>query len=202
MLFAASPDLFQGAFANEESAHPSRSASASISSVSVPDDVYANIPKKDDFGRDQLAMFRRWNPDPVGLHETNLKAINPMLARVVRRAQADHPEVLFVIGSGRRDAKQQREAVAWGWSKTLYSPHRSGNAVDLWPLDPQGRVLFDKPSHSRVNAAMRQAAASLGVSIRWGGHFQSFKDTDRSHFELVSNAPEHARRTRGFLPER
>ncbi len=200
LLFAASVSLVLSALAKVKSAYPPRFPLASNSPFSGRDDVYANIPEKDEFGRDQLAMFRQWNPDPVGLHEANLKAINPMLAKVVRRAKADHPGLLFVIGSGRRDDKQQRKAVAWGWSKTLDSPHRSGNAVDLWPLDAQGRVLFDPSTHGRISAAMRQAAAKLGVSIRWGGHFHGFKDMDRSHFELVSDHSRHVRRARLLAP--
>ncbi|WP_210381481.1 hypothetical protein, partial [Microvirga zambiensis] len=34
-----------------------------------PGGVYAKIPARDEFGRDQLAMFRAWNPDPLGNHE-------------------------------------------------------------------------------------------------------------------------------------
>lgn len=155
-----------------------------------PGDVYANIPEKDEFGRDQLAMFREWNPDPVGNHEANLEAINPSLARVVRKAQADNPELRFVIGSGKRDYGLQRKAFAWGWSKTQGGPHQSGDAVDLWPLDADGRVSFDPRTLSRVGAVMRKAAAELGVPIRWGGNFHSFRDRDRSHFELAPD-PRH-----------
>jgi peptidoglycan LD-endopeptidase CwlK len=150
-----------------------------------PSGVYAKIPARDEFGRDQLAMFRAWNPDPVGNHEANLRAIHPALARVVRKAQADNPDLHFVIGSGKRDDKQQRKAMAWGWSRMLDSPHRSGNAVDLWPLDREGRVTFDPPTQNRIAAAFGKAATELGVPIRWGGHFHGFKDRDRSHFELV-----------------
>jgi cell wall-associated NlpC family hydrolase len=130
-------------------------------------------------------MFRVWNPDPVGNHEANLLTLNPALVRVVRKAQADNAGLRFVIGSGRRNGRLQRMAVAWGWSRTRHSPHRSGNAVDLWPLDRAGRVVFDPQAQNRIAAALRQAAAELGVPIRWGGRFHGFKDMDRSHFELV-----------------
>src|SRR4051812_43723209 len=53
-----------------------------------PGGVYTRIPARDEFGRDQLAMFRAWNPDPAGNHAANLRAIRPALARVVREAQA------------------------------------------------------------------------------------------------------------------
>jgi hypothetical protein len=150
-----------------------------------PGGVYTKIPAGDEFGRDQLGMFREWNPDPVGHHKANLEALNPLLARVVRKAQADNPRLRFVIGSGKRDGRHQRMAVAWGWSKTQDSPHQSGDAVDLWPLDGEGRVYFDPQTQNRIAFALKNAAAELGVPIRWGGHFHGFKDLDRSHFELA-----------------
>jgi peptidoglycan L-alanyl-D-glutamate endopeptidase CwlK len=155
------------------------------SSIYGPGGVYAKIPARDEFGRDQLVMFREWNPDPVGSHQANLRALNPILARVVGKAQDDNPTRRFVIGSGKRDGRLQRMAVAWGWSRTQDSLHRSGNAVDLWPLDQEGRVSFDRIAQNQVADAMKRAAAELGVSIRWGGHFHSFKNSDRSHFELT-----------------
>ncbi|RDI52584.1 peptidoglycan L-alanyl-D-glutamate endopeptidase CwlK [Microvirga subterranea] len=129
-------------------------------------------------------MFRVWNPDPLGHHEANLRSLNPVLAKVVLKAQADNPSLHFVIGSGRRGAKLQRRAVAWGWSRTHDSLHRSGDAVDLWPLDQEGRIYFDPGIQTRIAAAVTKAAAGLGVPIRWGGHFHGFKNMDRSHFEL------------------
>lgn len=151
-----------------------------------PGGVYARIPAKDEFGRDQLAMFREWNPDPLANHEANLRALHPTLAKVVRKAQADNPGLPFVIGSGRRDRKLQRRAVAWGWSMTRASAHRSGKAVDLWPLDPQGRVIFDPGVQNRIATALKRAASELGVALRWGGQFHGYKHMDRSHFELAS----------------
>ena len=150
-----------------------------------PDGVYAKIPARDEFGRDQIAMFHAWNPDPVGQHQANLRALNPILAEIVRKAQADNPGQRFVIGSGKRNGRLQRMALAWGWSRTQSSPHQSGDAVDLWPLDREGKVVFDRAAQNRIASAMKKAAAELGVSLRWGGHFHSFKNADRSHFELV-----------------
>ncbi len=131
-------------------------------------------------------MFLEWNPDPLANHDANLHALRPILAKVVRKAQADNPDLPFVIGSGKRGRKLQRRAVAWGWSMTRASSHRSGKAVDLWPLDREGRVTFDPAAQNRVAAALKQAANELGVSLRWGGHFHGYKHMDRSHFELVS----------------
>lgn len=184
-LASTRPGLAQEASASAAAADRRGIADAHRWPSYGPGDVYANVPETDDRGRDQIAMFRAWNPDPVGSHEANLAAINPVLARVVRKAQADNPRLRFVIGSGKRDARLQRAAVAWGWSRTRASPHQSGDAVDLWPLDAFGRVDFDPALQNRVGAAMKKAAAELGVPLRWGGGFQSFKHRDRSHFELV-----------------
>jgi hypothetical protein len=151
-----------------------------------PSGVYARIPARDEFGRDQLSMFRAWNPDPIGSEDLNLKALNPRLAAVVRKMRADHPELRFVIGSGRRDRRLQQLAFAWGWSRTRNGSHQTGDAVDIWPLDPQGRVYFDPVAQNRIGAAMTKAAADLGLRVRWGGKFHGFKDGDRSHFELAS----------------
>lgn len=148
--------------------------------------VYARIPIRDERGRDQIPMFRSWNPDPIGNHEANLRALDPILAKIVRRAQTELPNLRFVIGSGRRDRDQQGQAVAWGWSRTKSSPHRSGRAVDLWPLDREGRVVFDPALQNQIAAAMRMAASDTGVRLRWGGHFGRYKDKDRSHFELAT----------------
>jgi peptidoglycan LD-endopeptidase CwlK len=170
---------------HEQAAGPKRVTDRASRSIYRPAGVYANIPARDEFGRDQLAMFRVWNPDPLGQHEANLRAITPALATMVRRTQADNPSLRFVIGSGRRDGNRQRQAVAWGWSKTLDSPHRSGNAVDLWPLDDEGQVTFDPAVQTRIASAVRKAATELGVPIRWGGRFHRYKGMDRSHFELA-----------------
>lgn len=163
-----------------------RAAAAMEAALLGPGAVYANIPPTDEHGRDQLAMFREWNPDPVGRHQANLQAIRPALARVIRKVQADEPDLRFVIGSGLRSDAVQRRALAWGWSATPHSAHQAGLAVDLWPLDPQGRVIFDSAVQNRIAAAMKKAAAASGVTIRWGGTFRGYKHRDRSHFELVA----------------
>jgi peptidoglycan L-alanyl-D-glutamate endopeptidase CwlK len=148
--------------------------------------AYARIPVHDEFGREQIPMFRAWNPDPVANHQAKLRELDPVLARIVLDAQNAMPDLRFVIGSGRRDRAAQRQAVAWGWSRTRSTAHRSGRAVDLWPLDPEGHVIFDPALQSRIAATMKRAASAAGVRIRWGGHFRGYKHKDRSHFELAS----------------
>ncbi|KUL94517.1 hypothetical protein DK26_16315 [Bosea sp. WAO] len=151
----------------------------------VPE-AYARIPVYDEFGRDQISMFLAWNPDPIANHGRNLRALDPILARIVVNAQAAMPDLRFVIGSGRRDRAQQRQAVIWGWSMTRSTAHRSGRAVDLWPLDAHGHVVFEIALQNRIAAAMKAAASKAGAHLRWGGHFRGYKHQDRSHFELVA----------------
>lgn len=155
-----------------------------------PGDVYANIPPIDDRGRRQLPMFNRWNPDPIGNHERNLRSVQPQLAAVVRKAQADNPGLRFVVGSGLRNWDQQRQAESWGWSprahpfaaSTSLRKHLDGKAVDLWPLDENGRVTFSPALQSRVAQAMTRASRELGVGVSWGGAWRRKKDP--THFEL------------------
>ena len=148
-----------------------------------PGDVYANIPEKDSRGEDQIAKFIKWNPDPVGNHEKNLNSVDTSLASVIRKAQADNPDLKFVVGSGKREADQQDDAVKAGWSKTQDSNHLRGEAVDLWPLDEKGRVIFDPKKQAAIGAAIKKAAAEAGVKINWGGDWKGFKDLP--HFEVA-----------------
>jgi peptidoglycan L-alanyl-D-glutamate endopeptidase CwlK len=184
-IAATAAALIGSALAVEAAEIPDR-ASGAGSEPYGPLGIFARIPKRDEFGRDQLAMFRAWNPDPIGAQEPSLDALNPQLAAVVRKMRASNPELRFVVGSGRRDRRQQQLAFAWGWSRTRFSSPQTGNAVDLWPLDLLGRVYFDRAAQNRIGEATRKAAAELGVRIRWGGNFHGFRDRDRSHFELAS----------------
>src|SRR5215212_5276082 len=80
---------------------PSRAPSGTPpSEIYGPGEVYARVPARDEYGRDQLAMFRAWSPDPVGHHEASLKTLDSGLAAVIRKAQSDNPNLRFVIGSG------------------------------------------------------------------------------------------------------
>ncbi|RWB64374.1 MAG: hypothetical protein EOQ48_01785 [Mesorhizobium sp.] len=149
---------------------------------SVPK-AYSKIPRQDSQGEDQIAKFMKWNSDPVANHEANLAQLKPNLQSVIRRAQ-EISGVKFVIGSGVRDAEQQEEAVRWGWSKTEESDHLHGDAVDLWPLDKDGAVVFEPKLQAQVVKAMKQAAKEAGVKLDIGADWKRFKDLP--HFALKS----------------
>jgi hypothetical protein len=154
-----------------------------------PNGVYANIPVKDDKGRDQLPMFTRWNPDPVGNEAANLKQINPDMQKVIARARADNPDLKFVLGNGKRSAVDQDWAKSVGWSQVGSkdggdaSVHMKGNAADLWALDGNNRVTFDPAAQSKVTAAIKTAAKEEGVKLNAG---DDWRHPDKPHFELAS----------------
>lgn len=176
------------AAAGRQTAEPA--ASPHVGEVYGPGAVYANIPLVDDRGRDQLAMFRTWNPDPIGNHERNLAGVRPELAAVVRKALADNPGLHFVVGSGVRSMGEQAQAERWGWSPArggglgaALRKHIDGAAVDLWPLDRQNRVTFSPGPQQQVAAAVLRAGRELGVALSWGGQWRHRKDP--THIELV-----------------
>src|SRR6185437_12368714 len=76
----------------------------SVAPAAGPNNVYGNIPAKDDKGNDQIAQFMRWNNDPVGNSSAKLAEVNPDLQRVVEQAQRDNPGLHFVVGNGKRTA--------------------------------------------------------------------------------------------------
>lgn len=148
-------------------------------------DVYSLIPDEDEAGRaGQVEKFKAWNPDPIGNHERNLSSVKPQLQDVIRKAQEDNPGLRFVVASGARDNAQQDVAKRNGWSPfgiAAHSKHGSGEAADVWPLDEQGRVVFEKGRQAAIGAAIKKAAADLGVPLQWGG---DWKKADLPHFEV------------------
>lgn len=146
-------------------------------------DPYSKIPATDSRGEDQIAKFREWNSDPIGNHEDNLAQLKPGLQSVIRRAQ-ELAGVRFVVGSGVRDEALQAKAVEWGWSQTEDSDHLHGDAVDLWPIDADGAVVFDKKLQTQIVKAMKAAAKEAGVTLDIGADWKGFKDLP--HFALKS----------------
>jgi peptidoglycan LD-endopeptidase CwlK len=136
-------------------------------------DPYALIPDVDDQGRPgQKAKFAQWNNDPIGNSDKLLASVHPDLQAVVKRAQADNPDLHFVVALGKSTAEQQNQAKDWGWSQIgagPQAPHMQGVAVDLWPVDAQGRVHFDPAEQAKINAAMQKASQELKLNVRWGG---------------------------------
>lgn len=112
--------------------------------------------------------------------EDRLTGVHPDLVRVVRRALELSP-IDFAVTEGRRTKERQAVLVKDGASRTMNSRHITGHAVDLAPIIG-GTISWAWPPFHRLAAAVKQAAAELGVRIVWGGDWVTFKDGP--HFEL------------------
>lgn len=112
--------------------------------------------------------------------EANLVGVHPDLVAVVRRALEISP-VDFSVVEGVRTVSRQKQMVSSGASTTMNSRHITGHAVDLAPY-VGGRMRWDWPLFYPLADAVKAAAHELGVAIKWGGDWVSFKDGP--HFEL------------------
>ncbi|EPE4188427.1 M15 family metallopeptidase [Yersinia enterocolitica] len=112
--------------------------------------------------------------------ENNLYGVHPDLVRVVRLALS-HSTLDFSVIEGLRDPVRQQELVNRGKSQTLNSRHLTGHAVDLAPWVNNTIPWEDWPAFAMVADAMKQAAATLGIPLTWGG---DWKMRDGPHFEL------------------
>lgn len=163
--------------------HPDVQVASLDPSVGLPEarDPYSLIPERDSRGEDQRAKFREWNSDPFANEASNLEGVRSELQSVIKRAR----EIAgnnFVLGSGKRDPELQKKAVSWGWSGTEDSDHLGGGAADLWPVDDQGNVIFDRNRQGGIAEAMKQAAQELGVQLDVGA---DWRKKDMPHFGLV-----------------
>ena len=87
------------------------------------------------------------------------------------------------IIEGLRSQERQNELVAKGASKTKYSKHIQGKAVDVapYPIDWKDRDRFHY-----MGGMVRGIGQQLGVNIRWGGDWDSDGETkDNSFDDLV-----------------
>lgn len=109
-----------------------------------------------------------------------LSGVHPDLVRVVKRAIEITP-VDFAVLEGVRSKSRQEQLVKAGASQTMNSRHLTGHAVDLGAY-VCGSVRWDWPLYHKIAAAVKQAAAELGVPLEWGGDWRTFKDGP--HFQL------------------
>lgn len=126
-----------------------------------------------------------------------LSGVNPALQSIVTLASA-RCDVPFTSIEGLRSQARQRQLVASGASKTLNSRHLTGHAVDLWPLDENGKTLPSDAAFKAGSVAAREASARLwrdlraiaavmkavaaerGIALEWGGDW----GWDAPHFQL------------------
>ena len=103
-----------------------------------------------------------------------LKGVHPDLVKVVKRAIELTP-IDFTVLEGLRTKERQAQLVAKGASKTMNSRHLTGDAVDIAPL-VDGKVTWDWKYYNQIAPIIKQAAKELGVTVEWGGDWQSFRD--------------------------
>lgn len=131
--------------------------------------------------------------------DSKLAGVHPKLAAVIREASL-RSSVPFTVIEGVRSKARQASLVAAGASKTQNSRHLTGHAVDLWPLNSEGKPLPSDAAFPRGSNEARAASAALwaglrsiavtvkevaremGVQIEWGGDWEKFKDGP--HFQL------------------
>ena len=92
-----------------------------------------------------------------------LKGVKPELVNVLNELV----KIMDVtIIEGLRTEARQMELLAQGKSKTKYSKHLEGKAVDLapYPIDWEDRDRFHY-----MGGMIRGIAKQLNVSVRWGG---------------------------------
>lgn len=138
-----------------------------------------------------------------------LAGVDPRLVRVIERA-LQISKVDFKVICGVRTLAEQKALYAQGRTKpgkivtwTLNSRHLPdpktglGRAVDLLPAPYDWKLEDDKSTpeiddaFAKVAVAMYQAAADLGIAIRWGANWDGDKiwrekgEGDNPHFELL-----------------
>lgn len=111
---------------------------------------------------------------------TNLVGVHPDLVKVIRAADviATAKGVPFIVIEGVRTMARQRELLAQKKTQTLKSRHITGHAVDL--MEAGGTWPF--AIYKRIAECVKEAAASVGVPIEWGGDWLTLKDGP--HFQL------------------
>ena len=109
-----------------------------------------------------------------------LKGVKPELVNVLNELV----KIMDVtIIEGLRSQERQNELVAKGASKTKYSKHIEGKAVDLAPYPINWK---DRERFHYMGGMVRGIGKQLNVNIRWGGDWDSDGEIkDNSFDDLV-----------------
>jgi peptidoglycan L-alanyl-D-glutamate endopeptidase CwlK len=113
--------------------------------------------------------------------------VDERLQRVFQRAQdlAWQEGIRFTITDkgGVRDVETQRKLFRAGFSKTMNSNHLRGWAMDIAPLDENGKINWnDKKAYERIDQLMFQAAEELGV--KFSAEHNQIKSWDPGHYSI------------------
>ena len=109
--------------------------------------------------------------------KSRLKGVKPELVNVLNELV----KIMDVtIIEGLRTEERQKQLVASGASKTKFSKHLEGKAVDLapYPIDWEDRDRFHY-----MGGMIRGIAKQLNVNVRWGGDWDSDGETKDNGFD-------------------
>lgn len=109
-----------------------------------------------------------------------METLHPDLQRVLVEAIKYKD---FTVLQGHREKADQDAAYSRGLSKLKW-PHSRHNskpsrAVDIAPYPVDWK---DNEAFAELAGVIKTVAAQLGIKVRWGGNWASFRD--RPHFEL------------------
>lgn len=109
-----------------------------------------------------------------------LSGVHQNLVTVLTIA-AERPPFPFIITEGMRTQERQRQLVQAGASWTMRSRHLTGHAADVAPMI-DGQVRWDWPLFDRLAAHILAVAATIDISVEWGGTWRTHPDGP--HFQL------------------
>ncbi|MDR1552565.1 MAG: M15 family metallopeptidase [Prevotellaceae bacterium] len=112
------------------------------------------------------------------LHKERLEGVNESLVDITEKA-VEQLNFDVTVSEGLRTIETQQKYVAEGKSKTMYSKHITGYAVDLYPI-VNGSI--DNTKFEQLAAEMKKQAALQCAIIEWGGDWKTF--IDKPHFQL------------------
>jgi peptidoglycan L-alanyl-D-glutamate endopeptidase CwlK len=104
----------------------------------------------------------------------NMRGVYPPLIGICYRALSLSPHD-FGITEGLRTEERQRKLLADGKSTTMKSYHLRGAAVDF-AVFIDGKITWEAAYYKTVSAAFKTAALEYGLTITWGGDWESFFD--------------------------
>ena len=106
-----------------------------------------------------------------------LKGVDPRLVNVLNELI----KIMDVtIIEGLRSKERQQKLLAQGKTKTKYSKHIEGKAVDLapYPINWDDREMFHY-----MGGMLRGLGKAMGLKIRWGGDLDSDGDIHDNNFD-------------------
>ena len=125
----------------------------------------------------------------------NMKGIHPDLVKILEAAIKRYD---FSVIEGLRTKERQKELFDGGKSQTMNSKHLTGHAVDIvpYPVDWNDTGRFKD-----MLLIVLEEASQLGIGLRIGGNWKSFKDYPHIELKNVETKVEHKKESEDLLPD-